>query len=69
MSELARLGCEVCGERHGCCCDLLVECDRCGADFLPSGKGDAEGFNGLCEECQEAIFDEDDVDDDEGRTP
>jgi hypothetical protein len=36
---------------------------------LPSGNPDAEGFNGLCEECQEAIFDEDDVDDDEGRTP
>ena len=69
MSEAYRLGCSSCGERHGCCCDLLVECDRCGADFLPSGKGDAEGFSGLCEECQEAIFDEDDEDDNEGRTP
>lgn len=64
MSELVRLGCEVCGEHHGCRCNEMATCKACGTDCFP-GEADA----GLCPECEEEqriLDDEDDVDDDEG---
>jgi hypothetical protein len=44
--SIHRIGCESCGTFSGCVCNSLRECEKCGADFLPS-----EGDEGTCFEC------------------
>lgn len=48
-----RLGCESCGEPHGCICHRMRTCEDCGVSYEPEPY-EPDGWNderGLCPEC------------------
>jgi hypothetical protein len=50
MSEITRLGCEVCGSHHDCECNQLIDCARCGSAFIQRDENDF-----VCDECVEDL--------------